>query len=93
MKQSKSMFAQNVGLDESSFDQPFTFLQKHPIPSEELLTRSYYVIGFFILIDIILILFFVFKVYYTKKKFLSSETLLEADPNASISLGLYTSDT
>ena len=82
-----------MGNEKIAFDQPYTFLVRHPIPGSELLTRSFYVIGFFLIIDIILIGFFVYKVVQKKKKAGFSESFLEADQNVSISLGLYTSDT
>ena len=90
----KSSINQQVSDSEGyQFDQPYTFLQKNPIPSHTLLVRSYYVIGFFLLIDAVLVGFFIYKYLTKKKKLINSEAMLEMDPNASISLGLYTSDT
>ena len=88
-----SVNGNGFGAGEYPFDQPYTFLQRNPIPSSTLLVRSYYVIGFFLLIDAILVGFFIYKYMTKKNKMMNSEALLEVDPNASISLGLYTSDT
>ena len=51
----------NIFLSQESFDQPYTLLQKAPIDSETFLKRSSAIFVLFILVDIILLVLYLYK--------------------------------